>query len=1040
MSEEYPPYGTPPTKNKPKVKTDKSKDEEEQPLALKAPEDLPLIKDYLSTYISQFNDINSLSEKWGKNLKNAGAVLASFATPTGVLSLLTLGMKKILDIQESVNAQMREYRGMVADLAVRFGAFGKQWNNVISLMRKNMSVFISLHNNMAAAAEFAGAFVESFNRLKTSDIEKYNKLILYMSRALGMGTAEAARFVYNMETMGMKSVEMYEMLNDVITVNEKNLRSLGIPTNLLFKSMQQNVNLFIRFGKEGKNAFITNVIWAKQFNVELAKITAISDTFEDLETGLKNVANLSIYFGTNLLSAVDLLITTDPAKRVEKIRDAVLATGKSFDTMTYYEKKALMTTLNLSEEEASRIFNIKEGYKSTAEIMKELERNKAREAARDRSTKQAMAEVITKLNKALKETGTLFRDLGPKLRALYFAAEKAFGPLYERLFGFKGDILDGITKFLNDLGKNQEWKKMLYFVADTIKMIGSSIKDLIILISDFFSKNPTLFKYGLLGSLAYGSLGLIPAPIKGVIGAGFGNIFKDIRILLKGQPGTSGGEIVQQATGTSILGKGGSFISRWALPAAVGTIGGIGLKKFFGIEGSTISDVAGSLIGSAALGVGGKVLGAKIGGVLGTALGPVGTAVGAAAGMAIAGILVDKLGPSKEERLKRFKEEDEYGYLKYVRGEKEKLIEAGKDTVRDILDAKAGLKEITKEKIKIAVEELKTKGELIKREIDLARKTGKISDEFKKYAGELVEGTKHSERFKEIMGKVTEGTSNTSKEFDELEGIINNAVEAKTKEIESVEKLTTFKQLELAVLTAESKLKQLESLDKIYKLQKERLEKDRPAYESWSKGVEGMQREVYIQQMKFARSGKEITEVDDLKDLSMAFMKDYDEMTDRAKRMHLDVIVKKFGLKDVGFFGKSGEEIANILSKRMLELHKSYKEEGKDFLSEAAKISKDIADETHRGMNWLKEREKNLSKMADELQNSQNKAIEINEQLLKLEELKAEVSMAQLQLTLAKTDEEKRVAQENLNKSIDRFNNYLNNISRNTSTIASNTS
>ncbi len=83
--------------------------------------------------------------------------------------------------------------------------------------------------------------------------------------------------------------------------------------------------------------------------MEMGKILAVTNKFDTFEGAAEQAGQLNAALGGNFVNAMDLMMATDPAERFGMIRDAILDTGLSFDTMSYYQKQFYTNALGLSD-------------------------------------------------------------------------------------------------------------------------------------------------------------------------------------------------------------------------------------------------------------------------------------------------------------------------------------------------------------------------------------------------------------------------------------------------------------------------------------------------------------------------------------------------------------------------------------------------------------------------------------------------------------------------------------------------------------------
>ena len=86
----------------------------------------------------------------------------------------------------------------------------------------------------------------------------------------------------------------------------------------------------------------------KATGIEMQRLIAISDQFDTFEGSAKAVGSLNAMLGGDFVNALDLMMARSPSERFMMLKDSLDAAGKSFDTMAYFEKKAIAEAIGFS--------------------------------------------------------------------------------------------------------------------------------------------------------------------------------------------------------------------------------------------------------------------------------------------------------------------------------------------------------------------------------------------------------------------------------------------------------------------------------------------------------------------------------------------------------------------------------------------------------------------------------------------------------------------------------------------------------------------
>jgi hypothetical protein len=146
--------------------------------------------------------------------------------------------------------------------------------------------------------------------------------------------------------------DSYEYLTEVLGKNttqaEGTLRSFVSLADLTGKEIGQVASefaatqgSFARYGDDAVGAFFRTTIAAKRLGIETQTLLTISEGFDTFDSAGESVGTLNALLGGPYLNAIQMIQESDPVKRLERIRDALFMSGRSFADMAEYEQKAL---------------------------------------------------------------------------------------------------------------------------------------------------------------------------------------------------------------------------------------------------------------------------------------------------------------------------------------------------------------------------------------------------------------------------------------------------------------------------------------------------------------------------------------------------------------------------------------------------------------------------------------------------------------------------------------------------------------------------
>jgi len=163
---------------------------------------------------------------------------------------------------------------------------------------------------------------------------------------LGVGIDDYAKGIQNsMKIFGQSAAE-------AVTTQSKlaaTARALGRDQGEFAAAYAQSASALAKFGDQGVKAFGDLQRIAKITGMEMEKVLQLTNKFDTFEDAATMTGKLNAALGGNFVNAMDMMMETDPAARFGNIRDAILDSGLSFDTMSYYQKQFYTESLGLGD-------------------------------------------------------------------------------------------------------------------------------------------------------------------------------------------------------------------------------------------------------------------------------------------------------------------------------------------------------------------------------------------------------------------------------------------------------------------------------------------------------------------------------------------------------------------------------------------------------------------------------------------------------------------------------------------------------------------
>jgi len=372
------------------------------------------------------------------------------------LNLLKQGFMKVYDLMERTTAATGAFNlslgGTTAGLdSTRKAAWGVE-GQMRSLTGGELGVGLKMWEETAHAVGFLGG-----------DFDEMTTKATLAGRALGIGGAAAGELTHMAIQLGDTSKDVNH--NMVAISDSANLAGVSVAD--FGKEITQSKGFMVSFGKVGQAMFLKSAAYAKKLGVSLqslAKFTEMTDTFESTATA---AAKLNTVFGTNI-SSIDLMMEQDPSKRLETVRQALKAQGKTWEGMNRQERKYMADTMGLSEEEMAGVLN-------NEMTLEQFEKKKAKADKKKISDEDTIRDGLAQTAQTLHNFGASWDHVTAAVGRLIKPILKVFGlatDVEDKMsFGVKMTMMfDKLIRFIDKIGKN---KKVIDFIEAIAKDLGS---------------------------------------------------------------------------------------------------------------------------------------------------------------------------------------------------------------------------------------------------------------------------------------------------------------------------------------------------------------------------------------------------------------------------------------------------------------------------------------------------------------------------------------------------------------------------------------
>lgn len=590
----------------------------------------------------------AFKEKLGEGIDYAAKKLAKLQVSIAGLAIdgLISGIQRVYDLQE-------RWTELTGKLNMQMGKLSPSMSKFTRDAGKADVAVRALGGSMGEGSRMFGEFATSYGKMETG---KGTKFVLGLARGFDLGGESAGKLSRILDNVGehVGAAAQHDQAEYFKTITLQADKA-GIPLNAFAKDIAENSKLMAQFGKIGAKTFVQSAAYLKKFNIGLKEMDQFMSKFDTFDDAASSIAKLNTAFGTSI-NSLNMMMEQNPAKRFETIRSALLAQGKTFNTLSRNEIQLLKQQTGLDEDALSAMLDKKNAGTSYEKFLSEKDRKeKARLSAEKLMQKQLQATATTMFNFGLaadKITTAIANAIKPFLKLLGLAGQgdkdfKSFGQVMQ-------GITDKVADFFNKLAKNKDWIAFMQKAADIVKKVASGI-------GDFFGKDldkniETIikwfkrFEYASAALLAlWGGAKILKAVgmVKDLFGA-FGKLKSVPGLLdkagsfLNGSGGTAmagpggidvpgpkssfyeGAPGAKAGMGSKVMGGVGKAVVGAGIGYGVGKGTSMGVEALGGAKESTAGNVGAAALGGIGMLIAGP-LGAALGGVIGQTFGDLGS-------------------------------------------------------------------------------------------------------------------------------------------------------------------------------------------------------------------------------------------------------------------------------------------------------------------------------------------------------------------------------------------------------------------------------
>lgn len=257
-------------------------------------------------------------------------VLAGMAVVVGI-------GKKIFDLALNVANARRELE--------LFSGASEEFTMSVMMGAEQTRLFgVSAEELGAVAKDLTSTFTDF--TMMSNEAAQVTAVNAALMTKLGMSAGDVAKSYQNLnkvfaQTGAQADTTMREL--------EALARDIGVSPAQMGADFAAAGSQLAKLGSDGPKAFRDLAVAAKITGFEVGRLLQITEKFDTFDGAAEQVGKLNAALGGNFVNAMELMTETDPAARFGMIRDSILDAGKSFDTMSYYERKFFAEAAGLQD-------------------------------------------------------------------------------------------------------------------------------------------------------------------------------------------------------------------------------------------------------------------------------------------------------------------------------------------------------------------------------------------------------------------------------------------------------------------------------------------------------------------------------------------------------------------------------------------------------------------------------------------------------------------------------------------------------------------
>lgn len=313
-------------------------------------------------------------------LKDAGGSLdeglGAMTAKLGGAKMSTLLLDSALGkVQEATITLAMAQDAALASFNRTTGAMGK-YNKMIINMESNNRLFGVSTEDAASATGALYSQMNNFTQLNRAEQQQLATTVAVLEKFGISADTTAKNMTIASRALGMNVSETERLQRELFATAE----ALKLPPQTVADGFSQAAPVLAKHGKNMVSVFKGLATQSKKTGLAMDELLGIADKFDTFAGAAEAAGTLNTILGGDLLNSMDLLMATEE-ERIKMLQDSVAATGRSWNSLNRWEKKAIASAAGISDmNKAAMLFNptmagMTEEQKRSATAMKSFEKN-----------------------------------------------------------------------------------------------------------------------------------------------------------------------------------------------------------------------------------------------------------------------------------------------------------------------------------------------------------------------------------------------------------------------------------------------------------------------------------------------------------------------------------------------------------------------------------------------------------------------------------------------------------------------------------------